>query len=245
MTAPAHSGGTLADAESEPLGSEPAAVEFRQIVKRYGHVIACDHVDLTVHRGRIHGLLGQNGAGKSTLMKILTGVVPADAGTIAIDGTTVAITDPYTAGSLGIAMVHQHFSVIDALTVWENVTLGEKGRLDQNAAVRLVEDLANRYGLSIDPYALVGTLTAGQRQRVEILKCLGRSPSILVLDEPTSVLTMAESDELFCTLRSVVTEEATRRRAHQPQTRGDPERDRRGHHHPRRRCRRSARDGVD
>jgi simple sugar transport system ATP-binding protein len=191
-----------------PRGTSPVpAFEMVGITKRFGDVVACDNVDLAVERGQIHGLLGQNGAGKSTLMKILLGIYTADAGQTLIGGRTVAIADPLAAAAMGVAMVHQHFSVIEALTVWENVTLGERGRIDARIAVRAVEEIAHRYGLDVDPRARVGDLTTGQRQRVEIIKCLRRNPDILVLDEPTSVLTLAESDELFAVLRSVVKDE--------------------------------------
>jgi simple sugar transport system ATP-binding protein len=177
------------------------------ITKRFGDVLACDAVDLAVDQGQIHGLLGQNGAGKSTLMKILLGIYTADAGQTLIGGRSVAIADPLAAAAMGVAMVHQHFSVIDALTVWENVTLGERGRVDARIAVHAVEEISHRYRLDVDPRARVGDLTTGQRQRVEIIKCLRRNPDILVLDEPTSVLTLAESEDLFAVLRSVVKDE--------------------------------------
>jgi simple sugar transport system ATP-binding protein len=194
--------------EAPPRASPAvAAVELEGITKRFGDIVACDGVDLAVERGEIHGLLGQNGAGKSTLMKILLGIHTADAGRILIGGRPVVISDPQAAAAIGVAMVHQHFSVIDALTVWENVTLGERGRVDPRAAIHHVDDLARRYGLDVDPRARVGDLTTGQRQRVEIVKCLRRNPDILILDEPTSVLTLAESDELFAVLRSVVRDE--------------------------------------
>jgi ABC-type uncharacterized transport system ATPase subunit len=191
----------------EATTSPAAAVELRGITKRFGDVLACDRVDLVVERGQVHGLLGQNGAGKSTLMKVLTGLLTPDAGSIRIDGETVVIHDPLAAAERGIVMVHQHFSVISALTVWENVTLGERTRIDEKGSIRAVHEVAERYGLDIDPKATVGSLTAGQRQRVEIIKCLRRDPGILVLDEPTSVLTLAESEELFATLRHVVHDE--------------------------------------
>jgi simple sugar transport system ATP-binding protein len=184
------------------------AVELRGITKRFGTVVACNAVDLTVARGEIHGLLGQNGAGKSTLMKILLGLYAADAGQILVSGRPVVVKDPLVAASMGIAMVHQHFSVIGALRVWENVTLGERGRVEPKRAVQHVGEIAERYGLGVDPYARIEDLTTGQRQRVEIIKCLRRNPDILVLDEPTSVLTLAESQELFAVLRRVVQEES-------------------------------------
>jgi general nucleoside transport system ATP-binding protein len=183
------------------------ALALRGITKRFGEVVACDRVDLCVQPGEIHGLLGQNGAGKSTLMKVLLGLLTPDGGTIHIGGRPVVVSDPLAAAELGIAMVHQHFSVIGALTVWENVTLGEKSRLDERRSVRHVAEISERYGLDVDPLARVDTLTPGQRQRVEIVKCLRRDPSIVILDEPTSVLTLSESEELFSTLRHVVRDE--------------------------------------
>lgn len=200
--------GTPPAVTDRDVDSAVPAVELRGITKRFGSVVACDRVDLQVQRGEIHGLLGQNGAGKSTLMKVLLGLLTPDAGTILINGRPVVVEDPLAAAAMGIAMVHQHFSVIGALTVWENVTLGETGRLDPRRSMQRVAEIAERYGLDVDPAAPVGSLTPGQRQRVEILKCLHRDPSILVLDEPTSVLTLAESDELFATLRHVVRDES-------------------------------------
>ena len=182
-------------------------VELQRITKRFGTVLACDAVDLTLRRGEVHGVLGENGAGKSTLMKIMIGLVLPDGGTISVRGQQAHITDPLVAADLGIAMVHQHYSLVDALTVWENVVLGESTRLDPAAARGRVAEIGERYGLGVDPDARVGTLTAGQRQRVEIVKCLRRDPSIVVFDEPTSVLTPAESEQLFTVLRRVVAEE--------------------------------------
>ena len=187
----------------ETAGSPPA-VRMENITKRCGAVLACDDVSIDLHAGRIHGVLGQNGAGKSTLMKILIGLVPLDGGTISVDGSPVRITDPQTAAKLRIGMVHQHFSLVDALAVWENVLLGDDGRLDRRAARDQVVAIGERYGLKVDPDVEVGRLTAGQRQRVEIIKCLRRDPRILVFDEPTSVLTPAESEQLFGVLRTVV-----------------------------------------
>jgi ABC-type uncharacterized transport system ATPase subunit len=183
------------------------AVRLDGISKRYGRVVACDGVDMTLERGRIHGVLGENGAGKSTLMKILIGLVQPDAGSIAVHGEHHVIADPLAASDLGIAMVHQHYSLVEPLTVWENVILGERVRLDRAQACERVAAISARYGLGVDPLATVSRLTAGQRQRVEIIKCLRREPEIIVFDEPTSVLTPAESDQLFSVLRSVVVEE--------------------------------------
>jgi simple sugar transport system ATP-binding protein len=177
------------------------------VSKRYGAVTACDQVDLTLTCGRVHGVLGENGAGKSTLMKIMIGLVLPDQGTISIDGHRVRLVDPTDAARFGIGMVHQHFSLVEPLKVWENVALGDEGRLDPSATRDRVKEISDRYGLDVDPDAVVGELPVGMRQRVEIIKCLRRDPSILIFDEPTSVLTPAESEQLFETLRHVVHEE--------------------------------------
>ena len=196
---PGHAGG--GDPSSTP------AVRLSSITKRYGSVVACDQVDLDLVAGRIHGVLGENGAGKSTLMKILIGLIQPDEGTITVNGTGVHIHDPIAAADLGIAMVHQHYSLVEPLTVWENVVLGEPIRLDRAAACERVVMLSERYGLGVDPLAKVHDLTAGQRQRIEIIKCLRREPRIIVFDEPTSVLTPAESEQLFSVVRQVVADE--------------------------------------
>ena len=185
-------------------------LELKSISKRFGPVTACDRVDLAVAPGEIVGLLGQNGAGKSTLMKIVLGLVPPDAGEVRVGGEAQTIRDPTHAASLGIAMVHQHFSVIDALTVWENVHLGAGGPLDPRKLRTEVAELSAAYDLVIDPDARVGDLNASQRQRLEIIKCLRRDPAVIILDEPTSVLTLAESRRLFEVLRRMV---ADRQRA--------------------------------
>ena len=162
---------------------------------------------MALRSGRVHGILGENGAGKSTLMKILIGLEQPDAGTIAVRGETVRVGDPIAAAALGIAMVHQHYSLVEPLTVWENVVLGEVVRLDRSVARQRVREVGERYGLDVDPDARVADLTAGQRQRVEIIKCLRRDPQIIIFDEPTSVLTPAESEYLFEVLRRVVADE--------------------------------------
>lgn len=187
--------------------SPTPAVELTAITKRFGAVIACNAVDLRLFRGRVHGILGENGAGKSTLMKILIGLVMPDHGEIHIDGERCQIVDPLDAAARGIGMVHQHFSLVDSLTVWENVALGDTGRLDPGVVRRRIAELGEQYGLAIDPDARVGDLAAGLRQRVEIIKCLRRNPSIVVFDEPTSVLTPDESHQLFTSLRQVVADE--------------------------------------
>jgi simple sugar transport system ATP-binding protein len=177
------------------------------MTKRFGNVVACDDVDLVLRQGEIHGILGENGAGKSTLMRMLIGLALPDRGSIAIDGEPCRIIDPHHAAGRGIGMVHQHYSLVDALTVWENVALGEKGGLDPDATKARVRAISERYGLDVDPDSHVRELTAGQRQRVEIVKCLRHEPRILILDEPTSVLTPAESEQLFAVLKEGVKRE--------------------------------------
>ena len=179
-------------------------LELRSITKRYGRVTACDGIDLAIEPGQIRGLLGQNGAGKSTLMKIAAGVVEPDSGQIAVRGEVVPIADPAAAAANGIGMVHQHFSLIGPMPVWKNVTLGDRGRVDRDRSVAEVERISGLYGLEVDPHARVADLTIGQRQRVEIVKCLRREPEVVILDEPTSVLTIAESKALFDILRELI-----------------------------------------
>ncbi len=186
---------------------ETPVVAVEGLTKRYGEVIACDRVDLDLHHGRIHGILGENGAGKTTLMRMLVGLVLPDAGTIAIDGKRCTITDPIDAAAHGIGMVHQHLSLVDALTVWENVALGDDQRLDREHTCALVAEISRRYGLEVNPYAVVADLPVGIRQRVELIKCLRRDPRVLILDEPTSLLTPEESRQLFAALRTVVDSE--------------------------------------
>ncbi|MGH9135620.1 MAG: ABC transporter ATP-binding protein [Acidimicrobiales bacterium] len=193
--------------ETRRLTSSSPAVALRGVTKRFGDVLACDGIDLDLHIGEVHGVLGENGAGKSTLMKVLIGLLTPDEGHVELGGQRLRIDDPQQAARLGIGMVHQHFSLVDELSVWENVVLGERGRLDRRAARRLVAEIGERYGLGLDPDAVVGDLTVGQRQRVEIVKCLRRDPSIVIFDEPTSVLTPQESEQLFSVLRVAVREE--------------------------------------
>jgi ABC-type uncharacterized transport system ATPase subunit len=193
-----HTGGEL---------SSPPAVELIDISKHFGQIVACDRVSIALHRGRIHGILGENGAGKSTLMKVLIGLVLPDAGQIKLHGQQVQIVDPIDAAARGIAMVHQHFSLVEALTVWENVALGDIGRLDPKHVRERVGQISEQYGLDIDPDDRIAHLPAGMRQRVEIIKCLRRDPEVLVFDEPTSVLSPSESEFLFAALRRVVEEE--------------------------------------
>ncbi len=186
--------------ESPPEDDTPL-VAARGIVKTFGAFTALGGVDLTVKRGEIHALLGENGAGKSTLIKILGGLLAPDAGTITWDGRPVAIDDPATARALGIGIVFQHFALFEALTVAENIALALGPSVTPRNAARLVEALGSEHGLPVPADREVGTLSVGERQRVEILRCLAQKPRLLILDEPTSVLTPQEAADLFATLR--------------------------------------------
>src|SRR5918998_931129 len=181
---------------------------MRGVTKTFGPVTANDDISITLHRGEILGLLGENGAGKSTLMKILYGLYRPDAGSIFIDGEEVEIHDPKDAVERGIGMVHQHFTLIPPLTAPENIVLGAEPRrgasLDLEGAAKATEELSERYGLRVDPRARVADLSVGVRQRVEILKTLYREARILVLDEPTAVLTPQETEDLFSVLKELV-----------------------------------------
>ena len=183
------------------------AIELEKINKRFGAVHANKDIDLKVARGTIHGIVGENGAGKSTLMSILYGFYTADSGTIRVNGAEQAITDSRHALALGIGMVHQHFMLVDNFTVLENVVLGAedsafiKPSLDR--ARRELDRLEAEYELEVDPDATIEDISVGQQQRVEILKSLYRGAEILILDEPTGVLTPKEADDLFRVLRTL------------------------------------------
>ena len=191
----------------------PPAVRLAGITKRFPGVVANSDISFTVARGTVHALVGENGAGKSTLMKSLYGMHRPDEGTIEIDGRVVDFASPADAIAVGIGMVHQHFMLADNLTVWENIVLGSeptgwKG-IDAAGAVRRISGIASRYGLHVDPRAMVENLGVGARQRVEILKVLYRGAKILILDEPTAVLVPQEVDELFDNLRELKSEGLT------------------------------------
>jgi simple sugar transport system ATP-binding protein len=182
----------------------PPAVVLRGITKAFPGVVANDSVDLEVRRGEIHALLGENGAGKSTLMNILTGIYRPDAGEIAIDGNPVSFASPIDAIAAGIGMVHQHFKLVRAFTVAENIHLGwdeTPMRASSSQIEARTRLLATKFNLAVDPRARVIDLSAGEQQRVEILRVLARDARILILDEPTAVLTPAETEELFRALR--------------------------------------------
>jgi general nucleoside transport system ATP-binding protein len=185
-----------------------AVLEIDRISKRFGPLVANDAISLSLARGVILGLLGENGAGKTTLMNILFGHYVADEGEIRVDGTPLPSGEPKAALSAGIGMVHQHFTLADNLTVLDNIVLGTESlwrwKSDQSSARTRIAKLAEDYGLAINPDALVSSLSVGERQRVEILKALYRDARILILDEPTAVLTPQESEALFETLKKFV-----------------------------------------
>jgi simple sugar transport system ATP-binding protein len=190
--------------------TEAPMLEMSGIVKRFPGVVASDGVDFDVRAGEVHTLLGENGAGKSTLMKILYGLYRADAGEIALGGTPVEILSPTMAIEHGIGMIHQHFMLVDSLTVAENVALGlassRRPLTDLDRVSERIVELSEQYGLHVDPNAVIWQLAVGQRQRVEIIKALYRDVQLLILDEPTAVLTPQEVDQLFETLRQLTTD---------------------------------------
>ncbi len=182
-------------------------LELRNITKQFPGVLANDHIDLTLEQGEIHALLGENGAGKSTLMNILYGLYSPDEGEILIRGQVTKITGPTDAIRQGIGMVHQHFMLVPVLTVAENVMLGEESTkglvLDRKQVANRIRELSQRHGLEVDPDVKIEDISVGVRQRVEIIKVLYRNANILILDEPTAVLTPQEADDLFGILRSL------------------------------------------
>ncbi|MDK2820751.1 MAG: ral nucleoside transport system ATP-binding protein [Clostridia bacterium] len=180
-------------------------VEMKGISKSFPGVVANDDVNLVVHAGEVHALLGENGAGKSTLMSILTGLYRPDKGEIYIDGRKVNFRSPRDAITSGIGMVHQHFRLVAPFTVTENVALGLKGglRLNLNKLAQEIEDISNDYGLEVDPKARIWQLSVGEQQRVEIIKLLYRQAKVLILDEPTAVLTPQEARDLYLTLKQM------------------------------------------
>ena len=183
-------------------------LELKGITKRFGSLVANDRIDLSVSPGQVHALLGENGAGKTTLMNVLYGLLQPDEGEILLDGKKAQFNSPKDAIAAGIGMVHQHFMLVPVFTVAENVTLGMEetrpsGLLDRRKARRDVRELSRRYGLAVDPDALVENLPVGIQQRVEIIKALVREASVLILDEPTAVLTPAETEDLFRIIRQL------------------------------------------
>jgi general nucleoside transport system ATP-binding protein len=201
-------GGVSIDAAHAPI-----AIQLTDIVKRFPGVVANDGVNLTVHQGSVHAIVGENGAGKSTLMKTLYGAHQPNEGTITVKGEERVFASPKDAIADGIGMVFQAFMLAANLTVWENIVLGQepgtKVSLNANEARTRIRDLGERYGLQVDPDALISDLGVGDKQRVEILKVLYRGAEILILDEPTAVLVPQEVDALFLSLRELTKEGAT------------------------------------
>ena len=185
-------------------------IEMREITKIFGEFVANDKINLQLRKGEIHALLGENGAGKSTLMNMLAGLLEPTSGEIVVNGQVVKLDSPSKAASLGIGMVHQHFMLVEAFTVAENIILGSEltknGVLDIARATKEIMDLSERYGLAVDPSAKVADISVGAQQRVEILKTLYRGADILIFDEPTAVLTPSEIDELMAIMKNLVKE---------------------------------------
>jgi simple sugar transport system ATP-binding protein len=181
------------------------AVEMRDITKTFGQVYANSRISLDIRRGEILALLGENGSGKTTIMNILAGIYFPDSGHVTVNGEEVTIRSPRDAIALGIGMVHQHFKLVDNMTAVENIILGlkGKGRLDLKKVSRQVNDIAERYGFHIQPDRKVGDMAVSEKQTVEIIKVLYRGANILILDEPTAVLTVQETEKLFAILRSM------------------------------------------
>lgn len=185
-------------------------IDMRDITKKFGDFVANDRINLQIKQGEIHALLGENGAGKSTLMNMLAGLLQPTSGEIEIHGQTVIIDSPSKSAQLGIGMVHQHFMLVEAFTVAENIILGNEtmknGVLDLQAASQQIKHLSEKYGLAVDPEAKVADISVGAQQRVEILKTLYRGADLLIFDEPTAVLTPAEIQELMTIMKNLVKE---------------------------------------
>ena len=187
------------------MDNKTPAVRMRNITKTFGPVVANDKVWLDIYRGEILALLGENGSGKTTLMNMLSGIYFPDEGEISIDGKEVVIRSPKDAFDLGIGMIHQHFKLVDVLTAAENIVLGlnEPGRLDLEKVAQRVRGICEAYGFEVDPYQKIYDMSVSQKQTVEIIKVLYRGADILILDEPTAVLTPQETDKLFAVLRNM------------------------------------------
>ena len=187
------------------MNEKHAAVKMRNITKTFGSVVANDKVDLDIYKGEILALLGENGSGKTTLMNMLSGIYYPDSGSIFINDKEVQISSPREAFEYGIGMIHQHFKLVDVMTAAENIVLGlnDKNRLDLNAAERRILEICDAYGFDVDPKQKIYDMSVSQKQTVEIVKVLYRGADILILDEPTAVLTPQETDRLFAVLRNM------------------------------------------
>ena len=187
------------------MDNKNAAVKMRNISKSFGTVKANDKIWLDIYRGEILALLGENGSGKTTLMNMLSGIYFPDEGEIFIDDKEVVIRSPKDALNLGIGMIHQHFKLVDVLTATENIILGleGKGKLDLKSAAKKIREICDAYGFDVDPDQHIYEMSVSQKQTVEIVKVLYRGADILILDEPTAVLTPQETDKLFAVLRNM------------------------------------------
>ena len=178
-------------------------LELQGVTKQFPGVLANDQVSFAVQPGEIHALLGENGAGKSTLVKMIYGVMQPDAGSIVWNGEKVHVANPKAARKMGIGMVFQHFSLFEAMTVLENIALGMDGGMSQSELETKIRQVLQHYDLTLDPHRVVSTLSVGERQRIEIVRALLLEPELLIMDEPTSVLTPQEVAQLFDTLRNL------------------------------------------
>ena len=185
------------------MDNKTPAVKMRNITKTFGPTVANDKVWLDIYRGEILALLGENGSGKTTLMNMLSGIYFPDEGEISIDGKDVVIRSPKDAFDLGIGMIHQHFKLVDVLTAAENIVLGLPGKLDRKTAAKKIREICDTYGFEVDPNQKIYDMSVSQKQTVEIVKVLYRGADILILDEPTAVLTPQETDKLFAVLRNM------------------------------------------
>ncbi len=181
-------------------------LQLTGITKRFPGVLANDNVSFSVRPGEIHALLGENGAGKSTLVKMIYGIMQPDAGEIRWDGAPVVVSNPKAARKLGIGMVFQHFSLFEAMTVLENIALGMDAKIQSRDLEVKIREVMEQYGLKLEPHRVVSTLSVGERQRIEIVRALLLNPKLLIMDEPTSVLTPQEVDQLFVVLRQLAAE---------------------------------------
>ncbi len=195
-----------ADGSERSDGGAAPIVQTINLTKRFGELIACDAISFDIGAGEIHALLGENGAGKSTLVKMLYGALEPDAGTILWRGEPVRHANPAQARSHGVGMVFQHFSLFEALSVAENILLGLPPSEGRRGLAEKIRNISREYGLPLDPDASIHDLSVGERQRVEIVRCLLQDPQLIIMDEPTSVLTPQEADLLFVTLRRLAAE---------------------------------------